>query len=77
MVNNSCKYKKKCGGCKYIDLTNEEQLAEKQKYVQKMLKSFGKVDDIVGMGYPYNYRNKVHAVFGTAKGGKIVCGTYE
>ena len=77
MAEKTCKYKKKCGGCKYIDLTNEQQLAEKQKFVNKLLKSYGKVEDIVGMGYPYNYRNKVHAVFGSAKGGKIVCGTYE
>ena len=38
MAEKTCKYKKKCGGCKYIDLTIEQQLAEKKKFVNKLLK---------------------------------------
>ncbi len=72
-----CPYRKKCGGCSYMDLSYEEQLESKQKNVEKLLRSFGKVEPIVGMGYPYHYRNKVHAVYGQKKGGEIVCGTYE
>ncbi len=77
-INNQvCPYKRHCGGCKYQGMTNEEQAAEKQKYVNQLLKPFGKVEPIITMGYPYHYRNKVHAVYGIQKGGKIICGTYK
>ena len=32
---------------------------------------------IVGMSYPYYYRNKVHAVYAQKKNGQVICGTYE
>lgn len=72
-----CKYRKHCGGCKYQGMTNEEQAQEKERYVKSQLKGYGKVDPILMMGYPYHYRNKVHAVYGIRKGGTIVCGTYK
>lgn len=72
-----CPYSKACGGCSYQNVSYEEQLSKKQAWVEKLLKGYGKVEPIVGMAYPYHYRNKVHAVFGQKKGGEIICGTYE
>lgn len=73
----ACPYSKACGGCSYQNVSYEEQLSKKQAWVEKLLKGYGKVQPIVGMAYPYHYRNKVHAVFGQKKGGEIICGTYE
>lgn len=75
--NARCPYDKKCGGCSYQGTDYQEQLQEKQKRVQKLLKDFGTVEPVVGMGYPYHYRNKVHAVYGQKRNGEIICGTYE
>lgn len=57
-----CMYKS-CGGCPYGSLTYERQLAIKEKRVRESLTRLGgiadpKVQDIVGMEKPYNYRNK-------------------
>ena len=41
----------------------EQQLAEKQKYIDDLLSVFGPVDKIIGMENPYHYRNKVTAAF--------------
>ena len=72
-----CPYRKSCGGCAYVGESYERQLQEKQRKVEKLLKPFGRVELICGMGYPYYYRNKVQAVFGQKKNGDIVCGTYR
>lgn len=71
-----CPYMKKCGGCQYIDVPYEVQLAEKQKAMEKLLGKFGKMERILGMDDPYHYRHKVHAVFGYEKGAAI-SGIYE
>lgn len=72
-----CPYHKKCGGCEYSGIPYEEQLQKKEKRVAKLLREFGKVEPIVGMSYPYYYRNKVHAVYAQKKNGEVICGTYE
>ncbi len=74
---SKCPISKKCGGCKYIDISYEEQLKIKQKYINDLLKGFGKIEPIIGMDDPYYYRNKVHAVFHRKKSGEIVAGIYE
>lgn len=71
-----CPYVKKCGGCQFIDVPYEKQLADKQKEMQKLLGKYGKVEPIIGMKHPYHYRHKVHAVFGYEKGNPI-SGIYE
>ncbi len=73
---SKCPYAKKCGGCQYIDLPYEAQLEEKQRMMKKLLGKYGKVEPIIGMKDPYEYRHKVHAVFGYEKGGAI-SGIYE
>lgn len=72
-----CPVAKKCGGCQYIDMPYKEQLAKKQKYVEQLLKGFGKVNRIIGMEQPEYYRNKVHAVYDFQKGKGIVSGIYQ
>ncbi len=76
-LTTGCIYADKCGGCTYQGLTYEEQLKKKQKYMKKLLGSFGKISPIIGMEEPYHYRNKVHHVFDHGKGGKILCGQYK
>ena len=72
-----CPYAGKCGGCQYQGMDYGSQLKEKQKYVQKLLKNYGKPEPILGMEIPYYYRNKVHAVYKHQKNGEIISGIYE
>ncbi len=75
-----CPYVKKCGACHIGEKSYEEELAEKKKWVVDNIGKYcGKINDIVGMYYPYHYRNKVHAVFGRRmNNGKdeVIAGTY-
>ncbi|MGI6095080.1 MAG: 23S rRNA (uracil(1939)-C(5))-methyltransferase RlmD [Lachnospiraceae bacterium] len=75
--NAGCPYSKKCGGCQYTAVPYEQQLKQKQKELNHLLKPFGKVPEVIGMENPYHYRNKVHAVFGRNRKGEIVSGTYR
>ncbi len=72
-----CKLSKKCGGCQFQGTPYKEQLKKKQKQEEKLLGGFCKVSPIIGMEYPYYYRNKVHAVFDRDRRGKIISGIYE
>lgn len=72
-----CPVTKKCGGCQLIDLDYDRQLAEKQRRVEKLISKYGKVDKIIGMDNPYNYRNKIHAAFSHDRKGNIISGIYE
>ncbi len=66
----SCPYRKKCGGCETIGQDYRKTLLEKEKSVEKLLKSFVKPDGIVGMDDPYYYRNKVHRVVSYERRGR-------
>lgn len=72
-----CPVYKKCGGCDYQGIPYEEQLKKKEARVKKLLKPYCKLHPIIGMEYPYHYRNKVHAVFGHDKKGSAISGVYE
>ena len=72
-----CPVAKKCGGCQLQNLTYPEQLSYKQAKVIRLLGKFCRVEDIIGMENPYNYRNKVQAAFGMTRGGKIISGVYQ
>ena len=76
-TTTTCPYAKKCGGCQYQGMDYAVQLKKKQKEINKLLKDFGKPEQIIGMKDPLHYRNKVHAVFGRTRRGEIVSGTYE
>lgn len=78
-MNNviGCKYAKKCGGCQLQNMDYQRQLKFKQAKAVSTLGKFHKVNKIIGMKNPYNYRNKVQAAFGLTRGGKIVSGVYQ
>ena len=75
--NSKCPISHLCGGCQYVDMPYEQQLAEKQKYIDDLLSVFGPVDKIIGMENPNHYRNKVTAAFRRMKSGEIISGVYE
>lgn len=50
-----------CGGCAYPHDNYPKSLEEKQSYIENLLGQ--QVEPIIGMDYPYYYRNKVHGAF--------------
>lgn len=72
-----CPVANKCGGCQSLHQSYEQQLKNKQKFVEGLLNKFCKVDKIIGMDNPYHYRNKVHAVFDHDRKGNPISGVYE
>ncbi len=72
-----CPAQKRCGGCRFLYLPYEEQLAFKQRQVEKLLGSYCRVHRITGMEAPLHYRNKVHAAFAHRRDGTVVSGIYE
>lgn len=72
-----CPVAKKCGGCQLQNMSYPEQLSYKQAKVIRLLGKFCRVNEIIGMENPYNYRNKVQAAFGMTRGGKIISGVYQ
>ncbi len=58
-----CSVAKKCNACQLSNMTYQEQLRWKSKQVKILLDKFHKVNEIIGMESPYNYRNKVQAAF--------------
>ena len=76
---NVCVNQKKCGSCRYLSLTYEQQLARKEEFVRKSLGKglVKRVMPAVGMEDPYHYRNKVTAVFARDRKGNPISGVYE
>lgn len=72
-----CPVAKKCSGCQLSNMTYEQQLDWKQRDVEKLLGEYGKVNRIIAMDSPYNYRNKVQAVFRSDRSGRIISGVYQ
>ena len=66
-----------CGGCQLQHLSYTSQVEFKKDIVDKLLKKYAKVNDVLTMKYPYNYRNKVHSTFSYDKSGKVTSGIYE
>lgn len=76
-MTDRCEYKQKgCGGCPLLGQAYAEQLAKKQRRVEKLLGKFGPVEPILGMETPWNYRNKAIATFGTDPRGRLILGIY-
>ena len=59
------------------NLPYDRQLKVKQGRVNSLLGKFGSVLPIIGMEYPYHYRNKCHAALGLDAKGKIISGIYQ
>ena len=73
-----CPHRKRCGGCQFQDMPYDEQLRIKHKKLVRLLGDFGYIQPVIGMENPYNYRNKVHAVFNYDKRhDRSYSGTYE
>ncbi|MBE5857362.1 MAG: 23S rRNA (uracil(1939)-C(5))-methyltransferase RlmD [Lachnospiraceae bacterium] len=75
-TKSACPVVGQCGGCTLLDVPYDKQLENKKKYLNKLLGSYCKVDEVIGMKNPFHYRNKVHAVFGMSRK-KPVCGIYK
>lgn len=79
-VEPDCATYKRCGGCNLRHIDYEETLNIKQNTVQnlvnKTLNNKIKVEMTVGMGNPYNYRNKAQYPVGFDKSGESVMGVY-
>ncbi len=75
-----CETYKRCGGCNLRHIDYEETLNIKQEKVQnlinKTLANNIKVSKTLGMGNPYNYRNKAQYPIGTNKNGEKVLGVF-
>lgn len=50
-----------CGGCTYPHDDYPKSLEGKQSYIENLFNQ--EVEPIIGMDYPYYYRNKVHGAF--------------
>jgi len=79
-VEPVCGTYKRCGGCNLQHYSYEEQLNFKTERVKNVISRIGKLEDVIihntlGMGTPYNYRNKVQLPVG-ATGEEILVGFY-
>lgn len=70
----------RCGGCHLMHVSYEYQLELKRMIIEDAFKRIGKVDvyikPVIGMEYPYRYRNKAKIPIGV-RNGKIVVGFYK
>lgn len=76
-VTPKCPHFYKCGGCQIQHMSYEGQLEFKQNLVNNLLYKYGKVNKIIGMDNPYNYRNKIHFTLSYNAKRKIISGFYE
>ena len=76
-VKPPCPYYDRCGGCQLQHLTNESQNRYKQNMVEALLGRFAKVEELISMENPYEYRNKIQYSFGYGDNNKIIAGMYE
>ncbi len=81
MENNCCKVHNECGGCAYLENEYDKTLSIKKKKVEQLLKnacfSNIRVNNVIGMENPYNYRNKGKFAFGYNQNKKPVMGFFE
>lgn len=76
-VKPKCPYFYECGGCQLQHMSYKGQLEFKQKFVEELMKPFGKVNPIISMEDPYNYRNKAHSTYADGNRGEIISGFYK
>jgi len=84
-VEPKCAYHRQCGGCQVQALSYEKQLEFKQQKIRNNLIRIGgftpeyvdeRMEPIVGMDNPYNYRNKAQYPVGQDKEGNPITGFY-
>jgi 23S rRNA (uracil1939-C5)-methyltransferase len=76
-VSPKCPHFYQCGGCQLQHLSYEGQSEYKQNTIEKRMKHYQKVNEILTMKEPYFYRNKVHSTVAHDQKGKIISGIYE
>lgn len=80
-VEPPCEFAYSCGGCSIQHLLYDEQLAAKEKFVADALTRIGGQTDykqypIIGMTFPYYYRNKAVFPFGVIDD-EVTLGMYK
>lgn len=75
MLNVSCPYFGKCGGCS-SDEPYDVQLEKKNSQIKDLLSWFGRVYPIIGAEKPQYYRNKVNWEYSVDKKGHQFNGLY-
>ncbi|MBO5460693.1 MAG: 23S rRNA (uracil(1939)-C(5))-methyltransferase RlmD [Ruminococcus sp.] len=84
-VEPKCAFARRCGGCQIQEMSYEQQLIFKENKVYGNLERIGGFDKelldltkepVVGMEYPFYYRNKAQFPFGTDKEGNPITGFY-
>lgn len=76
-VTPKCPYFSQCGGCQLQHMSYKGQSEFKQKLIEKLMKPYHKVNDILTMQEPYFYRNKIHSTMANDQSGKVISGIYE
>ena len=80
-VEPFCEVYDTCGGCSAQHILYSEQLKIKKKNIENLLKKYnveyGKLEDVIGQGMPYYYRNKVQYPVSVDKDGKNIIGFYS
>ena len=70
----------KCGGCNLLHMRYEYQMQLKKNFVENSFRKEGikpEVQPVIGLGFPFNYRNKVQYPVGVDKEGKNIMGFYS
>ena len=84
-IEPPCKLYRQCGGCQIQAMDYQEQLAFKQRKVRDQLIHIGGFSEklveetgepVVGMEYPFHYRNKAQYPVGQNRDGEPVTGFY-
>ena len=74
----ACPVAARCGGCDLQGVAYEQQLAQKNKRLKKLLAGLTReLYPILGMEDPMHYRCKVNAALGLDRKGRPVLGRYE
>lgn len=72
-----CRAAGKCNACQLSNMNYEQQLEWKHKEIRKLLDKYTEISPIIGMHYPYNYRNKAQYVLHTDRYKNIISGIYQ
>ena len=80
-VKPICENYRECGGCNIQHMDYEEQLEFKRRRVKDVLKRIGGIEfdvpAVLGMSYPYKYRNKVQVPVGCSYNNQVIAGFYK